>query len=176
MIQVYVQELATYNNGIGIGGWVSIDNFNSEVEAILEKATVALKEHGFYYGVEAEEYEIVDWECEEDINLNSYYQNVDKLKQINELLNDLGSDEIDVLNFLLNEAGYELNHISKDTIDNVRVYNDWNVIQEEFILYYLEIPEDSRINSYLDYDRIQRDLEIDGGYTEINGKVFLDIS
>lgn len=174
MIQVYVEELSTYNNGIAVGGWVSIDNFNSELEAILEQATIVLKEHGYYYGVDAEEWEIIDWECEVDINLNSYYQNIDKLKQINELLNDLGNDEIDILNFLL-DIGYEIEQIDKDKIFDVRIYSSFEDAVDEFIEYHLEIPSDSKIYSYIDYERIQRDLEIEG-YTEVNGKVFLDIS
>ena len=48
-----------------------------------------LKNGDLYYGVDAEEYEIVDWECEVDIDLKNIYQDIDKLQTINDLLNEI---------------------------------------------------------------------------------------
>lgn len=70
MIKVYIQELATYNNGVGVGRWADIDDFDRQLEELFDEATQVLKNNGYYFGVDAEEYEIVDWECDENLNLN----------------------------------------------------------------------------------------------------------
>ena len=173
MIQVYVQELATYNNAVGVGKWISIDNFDSELEQLFEEATRILKENGFYYGVDAEEYEIFDIECDVDINLNHIYQNIDKLKELNDLLMELDQGELDKLCYLF-DNGYDIEDITPDSFDNVYTYENWDSAIEEFIEYFLEVTDNSSLYNYIDYEKIQRDLEIDG-YTEYNNKVYKEV-
>lgn len=175
MIQIYIQELATYNNAVGVGKWINVEDFDSEILKLLEEATVVLKDNKFHYGVDAEEYEIVDWECEIDINLNSIYQDIDKLKELNELLTELNKDEIDKLRFLFDCNGLDVKDIDRDTFDDVYTYSDWDEAIEEFIEYFLEVPEDSKIYNYLDYSSVQRDLEIDG-YTEYDNKIYKSVA
>jgi antirestriction protein len=170
MIQIYIQELATYNNAVGVGKWINVEDFDSEIEVLFEEATEVLKSEDLHYGVDAEEYEIVDWECEVDIDLKNIYQDIDKLKTLNELLLELDQNEIDKLGYLM-DIGCDITDITVDTIDNVYSNESWDEAIEEFIEYGLDIPMESMVNSYLDYDKIQRDLEIDG-YTEYNGKVY----
>ena len=170
MIQIYIQELSTYNNAVGIGKWINVEDFETEIKSLLEEATIILKEHSFYYGVDAEEFEIVDWECDIDINLNSIYQDIDKLKELNELLKELNQSDINKLRFMLND-GYDIKDIDSDSFDNIYTYNDWDEAVEEFIEYFLEVPEDSKIYGYIDYLAIQRDLEIDG-YIEFDNNIY----
>jgi len=170
MIQVYVQELATYNNGIGVGKWLDIDNFDTELEELYEEATEALKEHGFYYGVDAEEYEIFDYECEAPINLKNIYQDIDTLKQLNELLLECDNSEIQAIDYLMDE-GYDIKQIDRDKINEVRVFESWDEVVEDFIEYYLCIDDSNTVYFYLDYSKIQNNLEIEG-YSEYDGKIF----
>lgn len=171
MIQIYIQELATYNNAIPVGKWINVEEFETEILKLFEEATVVLKDNNFHYGVDAEEYEIVDWECEIDINLNSIYQDIDKLKELNELLTELNKDELDKLRFLFDNNGLDAKDIESDTFDNVYTYNDWDEAIEEFIEYFLEVPDDSKVYTYIDYSMVQRDLEIDG-YTEYDNRIY----
>ena len=173
MIQIYIQELATYNSAVGVGKWINVEDFDSEIKALFEEATEVLKNEDLYYGVDAEEYEIVDWECEVDIDLKNIYQDIDKLQTINDLLNELDQDEIDKLGYLL-DIGCDITDITIDTLENVWSNSDWDEAVEEFIEYALDIPIDSKIYNYIDYDKIQRDLEIDG-YTEYNGKIYREV-
>jgi len=159
MIKIYVQELATYNNAISVGRWIEVSEFDSELESLFEEATEALKEHGYYYGVDTEEYEIVDWECAVDIDLSSYYENIETLKRVNELLSDLDSNEIDKLGFLIDE-GYSISDINSDTIESVYSYQNWDDAIEEFVELFLELSGVERVYNYLDFSKIQRDLEI----------------
>ena len=130
MIKVYVQELSTYNNAIGVGKWIDVDEFDTKVEELFCEATIILKEHGYHNGYDAEEYEIVDWECEVDINLNSIYHDIKALQELNELLKDSNADEIDKICFLV-EEGYTIKSIASDTIDNVYTYENFDVAVEE---------------------------------------------
>ena len=83
MIQIYIQELATYNSAVGVGKWINVEDFDSEIKALFEEATEVLKNEDLYYGVDAEEYEIVDWECEVNLDLKTIYQDIDKLQTLN---------------------------------------------------------------------------------------------
>ena len=174
MIKVYVQELATYNNAVGIGKWINVENFESEVDELLEEATEVLKEEGYYYGVDAEEWEIFDYECEADIDIKNIYQDVDTLKKLNDLLLECDETEIQAIDFLMDE-GYCIDQIDKDIISEVRIYETWDEAIDEFIEYYLCIENSNNLYSYLDYSKIQRDLEIEG-YCERDGNVFYNIS
>jgi len=171
MIQIYIQELFTYNNAVPVGKWMNVEDFETEILKLFEEATVVLKDNNFHYGLDAEEYEIVDWECEIDINLNSIYQDIDKLKELNELLTELNKEELDKLRFLFDMNGMDVKDIDNDTFDNVYTYNDWDEAIEEFIEYFLEVPDDSKIYGYINYSAVQRDLEIDG-YTEYENRIY----
>ena len=173
MIQIYIQELATYNNAVGVGKWINVEDFDSEIKALFEEATEVLKSEDLYYGVDAEEYEIVDWECEVNLDLKTIYQDIDKLQTLNELLNELDQNEIDKLGYLF-DIGCDITDITADTLENVYSNDNWDEAVEEFIEYGLDIPVDSKIYNYIDYDKIQRDLEIDG-YTEYNGKIYREV-
>jgi hypothetical protein len=173
MIQIYIQELATYNNAVGVGRWINVEDFDSEIKGLFVEATEVLKSEDLYYGVDAEEYEIVDWECEVDIDLNNIYQDIDKLQILNDLLNELNQNDIDKLGYLFSE-GYDINDITIETIENIWSNENWDESVEEFIEYALDIQDDSKIYNYIDYDKIQRDLEIDG-YTEYNGKIYREV-
>ena len=50
MIQIYIQELATYNNAVGVGKWINVEDFDSEIKALFEEATEVLKNEDLYYG------------------------------------------------------------------------------------------------------------------------------
>lgn len=174
MIQIYIQELATYNNAVGVGKWINVEDFDTEIIKLFEEATVVLKDNNYHYGVDAEEYEIMDYECEIDINLNRIYRDIDKLKALNELLIELNQDELEKFQYLFNNEGLDIEEIDNDTFDSVYIYSEWDEAVEEFIEYFLEVPDDSKIYNYLDYSSIQRDLEMDG-YIEYNSKIYKSI-
>lgn len=169
MIQVYVQTLSSL--GTFLGDWIDVESFDTGLAHLLENANIQIREQGIFE--EIEEWEIVDYECDYDINLRHYYRDIERLKEISELLNELDNNEIDILNFLL-DMGYGIEQVDKDRLNEVRVYDSWHEAVDEFIEYYLEVPEDSNIHSYLNYEKIQRDLEIEG-YSEVNNKVFYDL-
>ncbi|MEA3354052.1 MAG: hypothetical protein U9Q33_09580 [Campylobacterota bacterium] len=42
----------------------------------------------------------------------------------------------------------------------MQVYSDWDSAVEDFIEVFLDVPEDSKVYSYIYYDKIQRDHEV----------------
>jgi len=72
------------------------------------------------------------------------------------------------------DIGCDITDITIDTLENVWSNSDWDEAVEEFIEYGLDIPVDGKIYNYIDYDKIQRDLEIDG-YTEYNNKIYREV-
>lgn len=172
MIKVYVEELGTYNMGISVGKWVEVSNFDSELEKIFEEAVSEITNLNYQGSFVPEEYEIVDYECEVDINLYNIYQDIESLKYLDSLLNESSDYEIKVMNYML-ENGYDLKQITQDSIYEVQVYNDWDEAVEDFIEIFLDVPNDSKVYNYLDYKKVQTDLEYEG-YLEINDNVFKD--
>lgn len=172
MIRVYIEELGTYNMGISVGKWVEVSNFDSELEKIFEEAISEIANLKYNGSFVPEEYEIVDYECEVDINLYNIYQDIESLKYLDSLLNESSDYEIKVMNYML-ENGYDLKQITQDSIYEVQIYNDWDEAVEDFIEIFLDVPNDSKVYNYLDYKKVQTDLEYEG-YCEIGGNVFKD--
>jgi len=170
MIQIYVQELSTYNSAIGVGEWMSVDEFDTKVPELMKRATEVLIENKLFNGYEAEEYEILDWECDVDINLDSIYGDIETLKELNELLKDSTESDIKKISFLMAE-GYSVKDL-KDAIDEIYYYEDWDAACEEFVDLYLQIHEDEKVYSYIDFSKVQRDLEYSGEFSEYNGEVY----
>lgn len=169
-----MQELSTYNNAIGVGKWVDVENFDNEVESLLEEATEVLKSENLHFGVDAEEWEIMDYDTDIDINLDSCYQDIRKLQELDELLNNSDSEEIEKIKYLI-YLGYDIKDIHQEALENLYVYEDWESVTDEFVDLYLEVSYDSKIYNYIDHAAIQRDLEIDG-FTEYGNKIFKDFN
>lgn len=172
MIRVYVQELGTYNMGVSVGKWVDVSDFDNQLEKIFEEAVLAVSEINYRGNFTPEEYEIVDYECDADINLYNIYQDIESLKYLDNLLNESSDYEIKIIGYML-ENGYDLKQINQDTIYEVQIYNDWDEAVEDFIEIFLDVPSDSKVYNYMDYDKVQRDLEYEG-YCEVGGNVFRD--
>ena len=174
MIRVYVQELATYNSMYGVGKWIEVNEFEHELQNLFKEATLVLKEANNHFGIDAEEYEIVDWECDVDINLDSIYTDIKALQKLEELLENASEHDIQKIGYLLYE-GYSIDQIDDEALDGIISYESWDAAIEDFIENFLEVPENSAIYVYIDYDKVQRDLEIDR-YVEFKGTIFANFN
>lgn len=173
-IRVYVQELGSYNMGLSVGKWIEVSEFDTQLEKLFEEAVLAitgLSLVGNFVPV-AEEYEIVDYETDYDINLDSIYQDIEQMKYMDTLLSNATDYEIKVISYML-DNGYDIKQINSDSIYEVYMYDNWDEAVEDFIEVFLDVPEDSKVHSYIDYDKVQRDLEYEG-YCEVGGSVFRD--
>ena len=71
--------------------------------------------------------------------------------------------------------GYSIDQIDDEALDGIISYENWDTAIEDFIENFLEVPENSAIYVYIDYDKVQRDLEIDR-YVEFKGTIFANFN
>ena len=122
-IRIYVADLAAYNNGFLIGEWVSLPQeqeiIDKQIEAILKKGAKACKS-SFH-----EEYFITDFEWE-DISLCSIeeYENISKLNEQLQLLEDIEEYKLKVIKFLLDENFADDIKDAIEKTDDVIVYEE----------------------------------------------------
>lgn len=172
MLEVYLTDLAAYNKGFLIGEWVSLpcDNLEEKLKKILKKgSSLCFFEEGYYE--EHEEFFITDYEWEEvELFKIGEYEDI---FQLNEQLSNYTFDNEDLkkISFLLDQGFSFEDSISK--IEEVIFYK--NMRLEDVAIELIEeglfgvIPEN--IQSYIDYEKIGRDLSYDG-YTETNEGVY----
>ena len=150
-IRIFITNIAKYNEGYLVGKWVDLPLSEDELWAEVREVLGSDEEHF-----------ITDSEA--PFKIHEY----DSITDLNALAAELqGMDEDDIIKavFLVNEHGYAF----KDAIckvGDVDYYPGMTLkdLAEEFVNEGLfgEIPE--KIQGYLDYDAIARDLGFD--YTE----------
>jgi len=152
-IRIFITNLAKYNEGFLVGKWVDLPLSEEELWAEVREVLGDDEEHF-----------ITDYEA--PFKIEEY----DSITDLNNLAAELqGMDEDDVIKalFLVNEQGYAF----KDAISKVRDVDYYpgmtlKDLAEEFVNEGLfgEIPE--KIQGYVDYDAIARDLGFDYSETK----------
>ena len=121
-MRVYLTDLASYNNGNLVGKWVSLpmseEELSSKIQEILELGSAI---DG--YGEAHEEYFITDYECE--FMEVGEYDNLDKLNEIAEAMEEIDEDGVKAINFLVE------NHLVKDIFEAIESYEDSVRIYED---------------------------------------------
>lgn len=171
MIRVYVEELLTYNSGIAIGGWFTIStmaNFKNDLSKLFERASLKLQSLNYAY-TKCEEYEIVDYESDIDIDLSQVYTNIRTLIALNDLLTNSNNQEQEIIAFLLHN-GHKVSEIETKK-EEVKVFEDWEEVTTFFIEEVCQVSNEHLIYNYIDDNKIQRDLAL-SGYVEYKGKIF----
>ena len=171
-MNVYITDLASYNNGNLVGEWVTLpldnEDLKSKINSILELGS---KIDG--YGETHEEYFITDFEC--DYYDVDEYENIPKLNEMTELMEGLNDYEKKAVKFLLDN--YLVNSFEEalEKYDEVIIYEDcsmydiaYDLIQESFD--FEKIP--ANLSNYIDYNALARDLEIEGRYYEVDNAVY----
>ena len=170
-MEIYITDLAAYNNGHLIGEWVSLpmdeDDLKTKIDEILAIGVQACEDD------DHEEIFITDYECD-FMNIGEY-DNPFKLNEIAEQIDGLNDHEIKMVKFLLQ------NGLVKDFEEALEKYEDVIIhenstmedVAYEFVneCYNLDsLP--SIISNNIDYQSIARDMEIDGNYFEQDGDIY----
>ena len=171
-MNVYITDLASYNNGNLVGEWVSLpldnEDLKSKINSILELGS----EIDGYDEID-EEYFITDFEC--DYYDVDEYENISKLNEIAELMEGLSDYERKAVTFLLDN--YLVNSFEEalEKYDDVIIYEDcsmydiaYDIVQESFNIE--KIP--SNFSNYIDYYALARDLKLEGRYYEVDNAVY----
>ncbi len=172
-MRVYITDLEAYNNGHLVGRWVTLpmdgDLLAECVEDILKEGKNICEDEHFH-----EEYFITDFECEYlDIG---EYDNLERLNEIAEAMEDIDEDGIKAIKFLLdNNFVSDIFQAIECYEDNVRIYEDSTMedIAESFIEECYNLDDmPSIIANNIDYASIARDMEIEGSFYFVDGDIY----
>ncbi len=172
MLNIYITDLAAYNNGFLIGEWVTLPldaaNLTYKIREILAEGQLQCKASQHH-----EECFITDYEFTDGASLFSVdeYADVFALNDLTDELSGLDEHELLQCQFLLHE-GYDIRY-SIDNHDDVTIYDYrssnsfkdvYELLAEDLVDEgcFGEIP--ANLINYIDYARIGRDLSFD--YTE----------
>ena len=169
MITLYVREHGTHNRGYSFDFIADLDNYTSEadlLEDLYEYTRKQLERNDLEDNEEMEEWLITDWEFEnEDFKMIiGEYSSIKRLIEINEEVNSLNDIEIKLLSAYINETGGNLMETIEKVKDSDIYYfegnmEDWAYEMVEEGLFG-EINE--RIINYIDYEKLARDISMDG--------------
>lgn len=155
MINVYITNLAKYNEGYLIGDWVTLPLPPEELDESIEEILM-----------DDEEYFITDYECE--FMEIPEYCNLHKLNELAEQLNDLDEHEQKKVKAILEWGAYRKLEDAINNVDNFRL--DENINSENDLAWYFlnevyaDVPD--FIKGYIDVKRFGRDLAMDGFISE----------
>lgn len=162
-IRVYVANLHAYNCGELVGEWIDLPTSDDELRERIERIVAA------YPG--GEEVAIHDYEAPWRID---EYENIFTLNERVEEINNLNEDEQTAVVAVITATGCDVDEalrIVKDDAYQLYFCDSLIELAEEFVDEGLfgDIPDS--IKAYIDYEKIARDLEIDGYVAvEVDGK------
>lgn len=170
-MEIYITDLAAYNNGYLIGDWVALpmdeDNLKTKITEILATGAEACGD------AEHEEIFITDYES--DFIKVSEYDDPFELNIMAEKAESLNSYEIKAVRFLLSNNLVKYFNDAMEHCEDVIIHEDmtmediaYNFVNECYNLDSLP----SIIANNIDYKAIAREMEIDGRYFEENGDIF----
>lgn len=171
MIKVYITDLAAYNNGHLIGEWVSLpmdeEDLRAKINEILSVGSQVCEDD------EHEEMFITDFEC--DFLEIGEYADPFQLNEIAEQAECLSDYEVKAIKFLLN------NYLVKDFNEALEKYEEviihesttFEDLAHEFINECYGVDSlPAIIANNIDYEKIGREMEMDGNYYEVEGDIY----
>ena len=163
MLRIYLTNLGKYNEGMLVGEWVDLPVSEEELEKVFNRIGI---------NDEYEEYFITDYESDIDGVKVGEYENIDDLIELAEALEDLDSEEENVLSVMLEDGCTFEEALEKIKDRDYMVYYNcdsmedvaYQVVEESGLLD--GVPE--KVARYFNYEAYGRDLEIEGTFYQIN--------
>lgn len=163
MLRIYLTNLGKYNEGMLVGEWVDLPVSEEELEKVFKRIGI---------NDEYEEYFITDYESDIDGVKVGEYENIDDLNELAEALEDLDSEEENVLSVMLEDGCTFEEALKKIKDRDYMVYYNcdsmedvaYQVVEESGLLD--GVPE--KVARYFNYEAYGRDLEIEGTFYQIN--------
>ncbi len=174
MISIFVTDLKAYNEGYLLGTWINLPMDDSEIAKVVN---TLLKDGERLSGsCYHDEIFITDYEAEIRVK---EYDDIDELNELAEIMESFSEDDLLKFKFLSTE-GYDERAVIKNGLDSYEVdiydYRESTSFTDTFELLasdmvdeglFGEIPKS--LESYIDYEKIARDLRID--YSEFEPNV-----
>lgn len=163
MLRIYLTNLGKYNEGMLVGEWVDLPVSEEELEKVFKRIGI---------NDEYEEYFITDYESDIDGVKVGEYENIDDLNELAEALEDLDSEEENVLSVMLEDGCTFEEALEKIKDRDYMVYYNcdsmedvaYQVVEESGLLD--GVPE--KVARYFNYEAYGHDLEIEGTFYQIN--------
>lgn len=156
-IRIYVGSYSAYNDGILDGCWLTLPMDEGEMWKEIKEHCVK----------GAEEFGIFDTDCAYDFNINE----LDNINDVNELAEDLeeyDSDDLEVLEALICEGYARDIAEARDLFPDCINYGSITMedLAEERATECGDLDGNSWLLCYIDWERVARDMSIDGTYFE----------
>jgi hypothetical protein len=170
-MEIYITDLAAYNNSFLVGQSVSLpmdeDDLRAKIKEILLTGEEVCGDN------EHEEIFITDYEC--DFMKIDEYADPFQLNEIAEKVENLSEYELKAVKFLLN------NYLVKDFNEALEKYEEViiheDVTMEDLAYEFVDkcygvdsLP--AIIANNIDYEKIGREMEMDGNYYEVEGDIY----
>ena len=174
IIKGYITNLGKYNEGVLAYKLISFPISDEELnEALKEIGCKYVDENGVVHNPLYEEYFFSDWECEVPFDFGEY-ESIDDVNDIAERVEALPEHEQEVLKVILKEHTSDVDEALRiveacdyrtwDSCDNMADVAEQMVDEYGYLN---DVPENLRC--YIDYEKMGRDLEIEGTFLEGDG-------
>lgn len=163
LINVYVANLAAYNDGYLMGKWVSLPISENELEKVFKEI------QGPYFELE---YTIHDYECfVSGISIDEY-TSIDTLNEIAGELENLDEFEIEKIAAYIEVYGGDIKN-ALENMDRCEYYGGVTLVEyaEQLVDECYNLDEFAK--TYFDYERFARDLSYDGYYETSDGVLYI---
>jgi antirestriction protein len=178
-IKIYVANLGKYNEGELVGSWFTLPH---DIEDIYVTIGVGqyLDDGTYKHGVEEEggylyeEWAIHDYEAPFKIE---EYSSIAKLNEIAELLLSYDDEQIECAVAIVNNGNTDdFEEAFRILDDECRVWHEKDMSDIAYE-YYNEsgTDMDSHLMMYVDWDRVGRDMEINGTFIQVDNELWLEI-
>jgi len=171
-VRIYVANLAAYNAGRLVGEWIDLPLSNEELREKIQSILDAWND-GFS---PSEEWAIHDYEAPFEIG---EYESPYKVNEWAEKLSSINEDE-EVISAIF--GGFSIKE-ALEILENgeYRVYNDCNDMADVAYAWYEETGRLAEIEnvlpvSYVDWDAIGRDMELEGTFIYAGNGVYVEIT
>jgi len=156
--RIYITNLAKYNEGSLVGKWVDLPQEESDLEKEIKKVLGA-----------DEEYFITDYEAPFKIE---EYESPYKLNEFVDQLDELEDYEQEKVFYLIDHIGYDREE-ALEKHEDVAFYENMTLedVAAELVDEGIFGDLSDNIKCYIDYEKLARDLSIDG-YHETDKGVF----
>ncbi len=175
MLRIFLTDLQAYSEGHLVGEWIELPLTPFELQQALSE--VLTEGEHICKTDNHEEYFITDveWDDVEVFEVGEY-ENLAKLNERIEYLNELDDTQLKVVGFLLNEGLVKDLNEAIEKVDEVIVYEDCTMldIAEQYIDEHCDLNGlSSLIVNNIDYQGIAREFEMDGSYFEVDGDIYM---
>ena len=156
-VSIYVANLGMYNEGMILGGWVSLPVAEKDLDSIFADVTDDFHEEVF----------VPDFECDCGLNIGEF-SDIRELNEIADELEDLDADQIQIFRAMVGNWGYE----PEDAIERVDDSCIWQNCSTMAEVAEQCLDESGMLDElpgwaqgYIDYESYGRDMEIKGQFT-----------